>query len=56
MTDVYKNRWEYVASIKNPYGCGNAAKIIEKFIKTIDLSDKKCLIKDSLIPQTKLYK
>lgn len=51
-----KSYRDYVASIKNPYGCGDAAKIIERFIKTIDLSDAKWLIKDTLIPQTMLFK
>lgn len=38
-----------IAELDNPYGSGQAADVIESFIKVIDLSDSKWLIKKKLV-------
>lgn len=42
----YRN---YIANLDNPYGSGQAADIIENFIRAIDLSDTKWLVKEKLV-------
>ncbi|MBY5947296.1 UDP-N-acetylglucosamine 2-epimerase [Photobacterium rosenbergii] len=47
---VFDNAYrDEVAQLENPYGCGRAAQIIEQFIKNIDLSDPKWLVKEKLV-------
>ncbi|CAE6931756.1 UDP-N-acetylglucosamine 2-epimerase [Vibrio sp. B1ASS3] len=42
----YRN---YIANLDNPYGSGQAADIIENFIRDVDLSDTKWLVKEKLV-------
>lgn len=42
----YRN---YIANLDNPYGSGQAADIIENFIRGVDLSDTKWLVKEKLV-------
>ncbi|WP_404970302.1 UDP-N-acetylglucosamine 2-epimerase [Vibrio campbellii] len=42
----YRN---YIANLDNPYGSGQAADIIENFIRNVDLSDTKWLVKEKLV-------
>lgn len=42
----YRN---YIANLDNPYGSGQATDIIENFIRGVDLSDTKWLVKEKLV-------